>query len=76
MQPAAAAAATLSDDLLTFSVVALQQARLPDLNVEGFVLLVLLVVNYFHLDGFTGVGGGGGKGGEKGRRGKEEIGKG
>lgn len=39
--------------LLTFGVVALHQARLPDLYVEGFVLLVLLVVDYFHLDGFT-----------------------
>lgn len=38
---------------LTFGVVALHQARLPDLYVEGFVLLVLLIVDYFHLDGFT-----------------------
>lgn len=65
---ASAASATLSDALLTFGVVALHQARLPDLNVEGFVLLVLLVVNYFHLDGFTEVGGRGGKGEEKWRR--------
>lgn len=55
--------------LLTFAVVALHQARLPDLNVEGFVLLVLLVVDYFHLDGFTEeVGGRGGKGREKRRK--------
>ena len=39
---------------LTFGVVALHQARLPDLYVEGFVLLVLLVVDNPHLDGFTG----------------------
>lgn len=38
---------------LTFGVFALNQVRIPDLNVEGFVLLVLLVVNYFHFDGFT-----------------------
>lgn len=38
---------------LTFGVVALHQARLSDLYVEGFVLLVLLIVDYFHLDGFT-----------------------
>lgn len=38
---------------LTFGVVALHQARLSNLYVEGFVLLVLLIVNYFHLDGFT-----------------------
>lgn len=37
---------------LTF-VVALHQVRLSDLYVEGFVLLVLFVVDYFHLDGFT-----------------------
>lgn len=37
---------------LTF-VVALHQVRLSDLYVEGFVLLVLLIVNYSHLDGFT-----------------------
>lgn len=37
---------------LTF-VVALQQVRLSDLYVEGFVLLVLFVVDDFHLDGFT-----------------------
>lgn len=37
---------------LTF-VVALHQVRLSDLYVEGFVLLVLLIVDYFHLDGFT-----------------------
>lgn len=38
---------------LTFGVIALDQLRFPNLNVEGFVLLVLLVVNYSHLDGFT-----------------------
>lgn len=38
---------------LTFGVVALHQARFPDLYVEGFVLLILLVINYFHVDGFT-----------------------
>lgn len=38
---------------LTF-VVALHQVRLADLYVEGFVLLILFVVDYFHLDGFTG----------------------
>lgn len=37
---------------LTF-VVALYQGRLSDLYVEGFVLLVLLIVDYFHLDDFT-----------------------
>lgn len=37
---------------LTF-VVALHQVRLSDLYVEGFVLLVLLIVDYFHLDDFT-----------------------
>lgn len=37
----------------TFGVIALHQARLSDLYVEGFVLLILLVVDYFHLDGFT-----------------------
>lgn len=37
---------------LTF-VVALHQVRISDLYVEGFVLLVLFVVDYFHLDGFT-----------------------
>lgn len=37
---------------LTF-VVALHQVRLSDLYVEGFVLLVLFVVDYLHLDGFT-----------------------
>lgn len=39
---------------LTCCAVALHQARLSNLNVEGFVLLVLLVIDYFHLDGFTG----------------------
>lgn len=38
---------------LTFGVIALHQARLPNLYVERFVLLILLVVNYFHLDGFA-----------------------
>lgn len=38
---------------LTFGVIALHQARLSDLYVEGFVLLILLIVDYFHLDGFT-----------------------
>lgn len=38
---------------LTFAVVALHQTRLSDLYVEGFVLLVLLVVDHFHLDGFA-----------------------
>lgn len=37
---------------LTF-VVALHQVRLSDLYVEGFVLLVLFIVDYFHLDGFA-----------------------
>lgn len=48
-----AASQSGADALLTFGVAALQQARLPDLHVEGFVLLVLLVVDYFHPDGFT-----------------------
>ena len=39
--------------LLTFGVAAVHQARLSDLDVEGFVLLVLLVVDYSHLDDFT-----------------------
>lgn len=54
--------------LPTFGVVAFHQARFSDLYVEGFVLLILLVVNYFHVDGFTEEegkaeekGGGGGK---------------
>jgi len=38
---------------LTFGVAALHQARLSDLHVEGLVLLVLLVVDYSHLDDFT-----------------------
>lgn len=50
---------------LTFGVVALHQARLSDLYVEGFVLLVLLIVDYFHLDGFT-------EEEEEGEEGKEE----
>lgn len=37
---------------LTF-VVALHQVRLSNLYVEGFVLLVLFIVDYFHLDGFA-----------------------
>ena len=41
-----------TSSFLTF-VVALHQVRLSDLYVEGFVLLVLFVVDYFHLDGFT-----------------------
>lgn len=60
--------------VLTFGVVALHQARLSDLHVEGFVLLVLLVVDDFHLDGFAeeeGRGRGGGK--EKRRRGEEKA---
>lgn len=44
---------TMLTPFLTFGVVALHQARLSNLYVEGFVLLVLLIVNYFHLDGFT-----------------------
>lgn len=48
---------------LTFGVIALHEARLPNLNVEGFVLLILLVINYFHLDDFTGRKG----------RGKEKV---
>lgn len=51
---------------LTFGVIALHQVRFPNLNVEGFVLLVLLVINYFHLDGFTEEGGR--KGGRKERK--------
>lgn len=63
-----------ADALLTFGVVALHKPRLPDLYVEGFVLLVLLVVDYFHLDGFTEEVGGG-RGGKKrgGKREKTEI---
>lgn len=60
---------------LTFGVIALQQARLPNLYVECFVLLILLVVNYFHLDGFAeekdGEEGGGGRRGKKEERRRE-----
>lgn len=37
---------------LTF-VVALHQVRLSNLYVEGFVLLILFIVDYFHLDRFA-----------------------
>lgn len=47
--------AMVTSSFLTF-VVALHQVRLSDLYVEGFVLLVLFIVDYFHLDGFTGEG--------------------
>lgn len=57
---------------LTFGVVALHQARLSNLYVEGFVLLVLLVVNYFHLDGFTEEVAEEGKGREKKQREEKE----
>lgn len=66
--------AMTTSGFLTF-VVALHQVRLSDLYVEGFVLLVLLIVDYFHLDGFTEEqeeGGPkqeqGGKGGGRGQR--------
>lgn len=61
---------------LTFGVIALHQARLSNLYVEGFVLLVLFVVNYFHLDGFTEEEEGQGKkreGGKKRRQKSEEM---
>lgn len=62
---------------LTFGIIALHQARLPNLYIEGFVLLVLLVVNYFHLDGFTEGGGGGGRKDKrkKGKKGKKREGR-
>lgn len=41
-----------TSSFLTF-VVALHQVRLSDLYVEGFVLLILFIVDYFHLDGFA-----------------------
>lgn len=59
---------------LTFGVVALHQARLPDLYVEGFVFLVLLIVDYFHLDDFTEeVEEEGEEGGRKRGRGKKRM---
>lgn len=58
---------------LTFGVIALQQARLPNLYVECFVLLILLVVNYFHLDGFAEEKEGEEGGGEKRRREEEKA---